>query len=104
MSAATKHSICRRPAMNIVRYAVTGASNGVLLIAALFAGLPAPVQAGALDFSKATVVVREGDFPAAEKIAPNVLTEEMTRRTGLTWNVTDRWPAKADAVIALSVK
>src|SRR5262245_55243520 len=75
-----------------------------LLIVALFVGLSAPAQAGAIDFSKATVVVREGDCPAAERIAPTVLTEEIARRTSLTWNTTDRWPARADAVIALSVK
>jgi hypothetical protein len=76
----------------------------LFLIAALFAVLSAPVQADALDFSKATVVVREGNLPAAEKTAPTVLTEEIARRTVVKWNVAARWPAKADAVIALSVK
>jgi hypothetical protein len=75
-----------------------------LLLIAAFASLSSPARAGALDFSKATVVIREGDRPAAEKIAPTVLTEEIARRTGVTWNVTDRWPARADSVIALSVK
>jgi hypothetical protein len=75
-----------------------------LLIGTLFASLSASLQADTLDLSKVTIVVRDGDRPAAEKIAPAVLTDEINRRTGLTWNVTDRWPAKADAVIALSVK
>jgi hypothetical protein len=57
-----------------------------------------------LNLSEATVVIRGGDLPAAEKIAPTILTEEIARRTGLKWTVTDQWPAKAKAVIALSVK
>ena len=74
-----------------------------LLIASVFASLSSSIRAADLDFSNATVVVRDGDRPAAEKIAPTVLTEEIARRTGVTWNVTDRWPARGDAVIALSV-
>ena len=62
------------------------------------------VQAESLDLTKATVVVRSGDLPAAEKIAPTILTEEITRRTGVTWKVVHEWPAKADVVIAISTK
>src|SRR5262245_30686309 len=90
--------------MNTAHNTKSNAILGACLIVGMFAILPAPVRAADVDFSKATVVVREGDRPAAEKIAPTVLTEEIARRTSLKWNTTDRWPGGAEAVIALSVK
>lgn len=60
------------------------------------------VRAESIDLSKATVVIRSGDLPAAEKIAPTILTEEVASRTGLNWKVTSEWPANADAIIAIS--
>src|SRR5262249_2254335 len=51
-----------------------------------------------------TVVIRKGDLPAAEKIAPVILTEEIAKRAGVKWPVTDQWPAQSRAIIALSVK
>lgn len=60
------------------------------------------VQAEQVDLTRAVVVIRNGDLPAAEKIAPTILTEEIARRTGLSWKVVNEWPAKADAVIAIS--
>lgn len=57
-----------------------------------------------LDLSRATVVVRGGQRPAAELAAATILTEEVARRTGLKWAVTDQWPARAAAIIALSTK
>lgn len=75
-------------------------------LAALFCGMSVANSAFAesLDFSGATVVIRGGELPAAEKIAPTILTEEIAKRTGLKWAVTDEWPVNAKAVIALSVK
>ena len=46
-------------------------------------------------------MIRGGALPAAEKIAPVILTEEMAKRTGVHWSVTDRWPEGNGAVIAL---
>ncbi|MBS0261366.1 MAG: hypothetical protein JSS02_05365 [Planctomycetes bacterium] len=66
-------------------------------------GTGALVQAADVDFSKATVVVRAGERPAAELAAERVLIEEVARKTGLTWQVTTDWPAQAEAIIALSV-
>ncbi|MEX2288526.1 MAG: hypothetical protein WD648_15620 [Planctomycetaceae bacterium] len=60
--------------------------------------------ADSIDLTHATVVIRHGELPAAEKIAPVILTEEITKRTGVKWPVVDKWPAKADVIIALSVK
>ena len=43
-----------------------------------------------------------GALSAAEKIAPVILTEELAKRTGIRWSVTDRWPEGNGVVIALS--
>ena len=55
-----------------------------------------------IDLTNATIVIRAGELPSAEKIAPTILTEEIARRTGLKWQVTTQWPAKADCIIAIS--
>jgi hypothetical protein len=57
----------------------------------------------AVDLTRATVVIREGTRASAEKIAPVILTEEVAKRTGVTWSIDSRWPdaGKTSAVIAL---
>src|ERR1700685_3956503 len=57
-----------------------------------------------IDLKKDTVVIRSGELPNAEKITPVILSEEIARRTGVRLSVTDRWPANARCVIALSVR
>lgn len=59
-------------------------------------------QAETIDFSKAVVVIRSGDRPSAEKIAPTILIEEVERRTGIQWTATTKWPEQAPAIIAIS--
>ena len=61
-------------------------------------------HAAPIDFSAATVVVRGGDRPPAEKIASTILTEEIAKRAGVKWTVIDQWPTQAQTIIALSVK
>lgn len=56
------------------------------------------------DFSQATIVIRDGELPPAEKIAPVILAEEIEKRTGLKWNIVREWPKSATSIIALSVK
>src|SRR5579864_6869201 len=73
-----------------------------VLLIEVFVNLISAARAAGIDFSNATVVVRKGDRPAAENVAPTVLTEEIARRTGLTWTVTDQWPQGAKSLIALS--
>ncbi len=68
----------------------------------LFLMAASSVQAQAIDLTKATIVIRSGDLPAGEKIAPTILAEEIARRTGLQFKVTTEWPAKADTIIAIS--
>jgi len=64
----------------------------------------ARAAADSIDLTRAIVVIRGGALPAAEKIAPVILTEEMAKRTGARWTVTDRWPAGKRTIIALSTK
>lgn len=40
---------------------------------------------GEVDLRQTIVVIREGELPAGEKIAPVMLTEEVHKRTGLNW-------------------
>jgi hypothetical protein len=60
--------------------------------------------ADTIDLSHATVVIREGRLPAAEKIAPQILAQEIAKRTGVQWAVGDHWPAEKHGapVIALT--
>jgi hypothetical protein len=75
------------------------------LLCLLSAGLMAvgATAADTIDLTHAALVIRGGSLPAAEKIAPTILTEEITKRTGVSWPVSDRWPRaqETQAVIAL---
>ena len=55
-----------------------------------------------LDLTNAVIVVRSGDRPAAEKMAPIILSEEVQRRSAVRWKITNEWPASAPALIAIS--
>jgi hypothetical protein len=59
--------------------------------------------ADTIDLTHATVVIRGGNLPAAEKIAPMILTEEIAKRAGVSWPIVTRWPSagKGSAVIAV---
>ena len=61
-----------------------------------------PLHAATIDLSRAVVVVRSRERPAAERIAPTILVEEVARRSGITWTVTSDWPKQASAIIAIS--
>ncbi|MBM4075756.1 MAG: hypothetical protein FJ267_08955, partial [Planctomycetes bacterium] len=60
-------------------------------------------RADSIDLSQAVIVTRSGDLPSAEKVASQVLIEELAKRTGLTLKVENQWPVQASTVIALSV-
>jgi len=60
--------------------------------------------ADSIDLTHAVVVIRGGALPSAEKIAPVILTEEMSKRTGSHWSVTDGWPTGKAPVIALATR
>ena len=65
-------------------------------------GLIGTASAQMIDLTKAVIVVRPGDVPAAEKIAPKILSEELYRRTAVPFKVIDEWPTATTAVIAIS--
>jgi hypothetical protein len=56
-----------------------------------------------VDLTHATVVIPDGSLPAAEKIAPVILTEEIAKRSSVSWPIVTRWPdsGKNSAVIAV---
>ena len=76
---------------------------------ALFSFGSIVIAAAPIDLTKATVVIRAGDLPAAEKIASTILVEEIERRTGVRLKVVTDWPPmmsggsnQPDPVIAIS--
>ncbi len=59
--------------------------------------------ADTIDLSHTTVVVREGSRPAAEKIAPTILIEEIAKRAGVSWPVSSRWPEARENSTAIAL-
>ena len=58
-----------------------------LLLLAILEQMVPSIQAAPIDFSAATVVVRSGELPPAEKIASVILTEEIAKRARVHWTV-----------------
>ena len=56
-----------------------------------------------IDLGNATVVVRPGERPSAERMAAVVLIEEVERRTGIRLSTSTTWPA-GKTVIAISAR
>ena len=54
-----------------------------------------------IDLGSATVVIRPGELPTAERMAAVVLIEEVERRTGIRLSTSVTWPAEK-TVIAIS--
>jgi hypothetical protein len=73
--------------------------SALSLIASVFVGAQA---ADGIDFTTATVVVRSGDVPIAERTAAEVLVEEVEQRTGLRWTVSEQWPEQGTAIALCS--
>ena len=57
-----------------------------------------------VDLSKAVVVTRPGDLPAAERTAALVLLEEIQKRTGITLPTSARWPQGKTVIATTSAK
>ncbi|MBI1320674.1 MAG: hypothetical protein GC168_17255 [Candidatus Hydrogenedens sp.] len=74
--------------------------GGVLSVVLLLAAGRAHAT-DTLDLSKAVVVTREGELPAAERAAANVLREEIEKRTGIALKAGTEWP-KRKTVIAIT--
>lgn len=60
----------------------------------------APHGAGShpLDLTSASIVVPAGEGREAERLAADVLREEIARRTGLQWPVVTGWPSRGAAI------
>ncbi|MCC7499628.1 MAG: hypothetical protein IT160_18750 [Bryobacterales bacterium] len=71
----------------------------IVLAAALVASGAA---ASTLDLHRATVVVRSGDIPIAEKTAATVLVQEVEKRTGIRLAVSTAQPATGPAILIRS--
>lgn len=77
------------------------------LISAFQLALRAPLRAQeALDLSQAAVIIHENSeqLPAAEKIAPTILIEEVAKRSNLTWKTTSTPVSSSSAKIFLANK
>lgn len=79
-------------------------ARDLLIAGFLLPAISACAFAEAIDLAHATLVIRQGELPAAEKIAPVILTEEVAKRTGQAWRIIPQWPNDAQAIIALSVR
>lgn len=83
-----------------------GPSSVLILCFGLLIALPASATAdeGLVDLSRATVVIRGGELPAAEAMAGQMLQEEIERRTGIKLPITSTWPDRAGAIIAITTR
>jgi hypothetical protein len=72
--------------------------RGVAIFALLLGSVLAPHGAEALDLSKATVVVAGDSAPLVAQTATTVLVEEVEKRTGVTWKVSETWPDNGPVV------
>lgn len=82
---------------------MAGLSCTALMVAGVVLWGLAADAAEMLDLRDAVVVARTGGgVPVAEKTAAAVLVEETAKRTGLHWEITNKWP-KDKPVIVLTV-
>lgn len=58
---------------------------------------------GRVDLAKATIVVRPGELPNAEKTAATMLAEEIATRTGIEWKISTTPPASGPAIVITSI-
>ena len=59
---------------------------------------------GWIDLSQATIVVNEGQLPAAENVAPSILSEEVHKRSGCVWPISTNPENSSGARIFLASK
>src|SRR5436190_35869 len=88
--------------MQSVHVRISGSLVSLSVVFVLSPRLGAICRASAmLDLSRATIMVRSGTVPPAERTAARVLVEEIRKRTGLSWPISTTWPARG-SVIAIS--
>jgi hypothetical protein len=78
----------------------SASARAALTFALLLAAASAPYGSGArlLDFAAASIVVPAGAGRGAERLAADVLREEIAKRTGLRWPVVTEWPSQGAAI------
>ena len=76
------------------------AGMAVLLPSAALSDDAMKVPPGMLDLTRAVVVIPP-TLSGPEKKAVSLLVEDVTRRAGVKWQVTSRWPGEKTAVVAV---
>ncbi len=56
-----------------------------------------------LDLSRSVIVVRQGERSPAEKVAADILSEEIAKRTGLKWQITQKASGPANTIVRLGL-
>jgi len=79
----------------------SGVADTVPLLAAQ--ATPEAAAPGRIDLKCATIVVRSGDLPNAERPAATVLVEEIEARCDIKLAVSTNWPADGPAIAVSSV-
>lgn len=72
-------------------------------LASAAVALSAATQPETVDLTNATIVVRPGTLPHSERAAALVLSEELGKRTGLAFKISEAWPATGP-VIAITAE
>ena len=69
-------------------------------LVATLTGTPSPLSAAPLDLATASIVVprRAAGDAAGERLAADVLREEIEKRTGFAWRTSEQWPTDGVAV------
>ena len=81
------------------------ASVSILVSLFLLADAMRPLRAeGLIDLSQATIIVRDGQLPAAEQVAPVILSEEVHKRSGCAWSISTKPESSSGARIFLASK
>jgi hypothetical protein len=73
----------------------------VVLLDVLLPPVHAAAAAGLLDLRAATIVTASATPGGGERLAAEVLQDEVVKRTGVRWALADRWPAEG-AVVAIA--
>jgi len=72
----------------------------LLLLTGVFALFTAsPVYAQQVTLTKVTIVTGKGRLPAGEAMAAKILMEEVSKRTGLHWEISTQLPASGDVIV-----
>jgi len=86
------------------RIAWTGIGRTAVLLSIIAAAPASTAATRGIDLTRAVVVVRPGELPAAEKTAAAVLVEEMEKRSAIRLEKDSRWPARGPVIAVTSAR